>query len=176
MKRTYPLIMVIIASIIFVSFFLPWVRIEPGQMGMLKKFFAGKQISRLASVSAFQIPVMANSKDRRLIIKIIEGFNPDIKDADKKSFVLWAIPVVAITCAAASVFFTKGLWAHLVLGIIGFGVFCAGIFKILTADFSRFSVRVTIAEGAWIALSAYLAMGVVALIRFCTAFVTKRAA
>ena len=73
MKRTYPLIMVIIASIIFVSFFLPWVRIEPGQMGMLKKFFAGKQISRLAIVSAFQIPVMANSKDRRLIIKIIEG-------------------------------------------------------------------------------------------------------
>ena len=88
-------IMAVLVLMIFVAFFLPWVSVESAAVGGVTKLLTGKEQAKTDSISGFKVPVLANSEESRFMISVIKIFQPDIKDADKKSFLIWSIPLLA---------------------------------------------------------------------------------
>jgi hypothetical protein len=156
----------VLAMLIVVSFFLPWVVLESGVVGGVTKILTGERKAALQSISGFQVPVLANSAESRLTISVIELFNPGIKNADKKSYLIWVVPLLAVLICASFLFFGKNKWVSLICGIVGMAVFAVAVFKIKTTNLDKLVVKVAIGYGLWLVLYAYLGMGVVSLANF----------
>ena len=154
------LVVVVLTVVIFLSFFLPWANVQSEQVGMFSKLLTGKSQAQVAAISGFKIPILANGKDARLMISIIKIFNPDIQNADKKSFAVWGIPFLAIIICAVSYFFGKNKWVNIVLGSLGVGIFFIAVFKIKTTDLDKLVLNVKIAPGMWLILYSYLGIGI----------------
>ncbi|MCF7908863.1 MAG: hypothetical protein K9L86_08355 [Candidatus Omnitrophica bacterium] len=145
--------------IIVLGFFLPWVHVESKQVGAISKLLTGKAQSNIAAISGFQIPVMANGADSRLVISIIQIFNPGIKNTDKKSFAVWAAPVLAVIIFLLVLFFGKNRWLYLTFGIVGLAIFFVGVYKIKTTDLDKLVLQVRIGLGLWMILLGYCLLG-----------------
>jgi hypothetical protein len=158
--------MFISAVVIIVSFFLPWINVESGQVGAFSKILTGKSQATIDSISGFRIPILANSADARLMISIIKIINPNITDADKKSFLVWAIPVLAAVIFLLSLYFGKNRFLNLAFGLIGCAIFFVALYKIKTTDLDKLVLNVKIATGLWLILYSYLAIGVLGFIAF----------
>ena len=89
-------LLLVLVIVIFVSFFLPWVSIESKALGNVVKLLTGKDQTASYSISGYKVPVLANSDQSKLMIAIIKIFAPDITNADKKSYLIWIIPLLAI--------------------------------------------------------------------------------
>ncbi|MFC1666315.1 hypothetical protein ACFL0P_00395 [Candidatus Omnitrophota bacterium] len=150
----------LLTVIIIISFFLPWVTVESQQVGAFSKLLTGKSQAAIATISGFKIPILANGKDARLMISIIKIFNPNIKDADKKSFAVWGIPILAFIVCAVSYFFGKSKWVNIAFGLLGVGIFFIAFFKIKTTDLNKLVLNVKISSGMWLILYAYLGIGI----------------
>ena len=170
MANIYKVLMFIFAAIIIVSFFLPWVSVESKQVGAFSKLLTGKSQGTIDSISGFRIPIVANSGDSRLMLSIIRIFNPNVKDADKKSFAVWGIPILALLIFLASVYFGKNRFINLAFGLIGCAVFFVALFKIKTTDLDKLVLNVNIAPGMWLILYSYLAIGILGFLSFAGVF------
>jgi len=144
MSKLYNIVILILAILIIIAFFMPWVSVKSEQVGMFAKILTGKNQDVVDNISAFQVPIMANSSDARLMISVIKIFNPDIKDIDKKSFLIWVIPILAVVIFIVSYFFGKNKWANLIVGIIGAAIFIVAAYKIKTTDLDKLVLKVEI--------------------------------
>lgn len=169
-KRTNTFIAGLLAAIIFIAFFLPWVGVHSAPISGITKMLTGsQQPAAIRAISLYQVPILANGPDARLMISIIKIFNPDVKDADKKSWAVWGVPILAIFMAV--VLFTLRekpwkKWLYLLFGIIGCGIFTVGIFKIKTTDLDKLVLQIVIGPGAWITLWAYFGIGLACMHSF----------
>lgn len=152
----------VLAVIIVVSFFLPWIAVEAPVIGGLTKVLTGKAQASISAVSGYDVPVLANGPDSRFMISVIQIFNPGVKDADKKSYLIWGVPILAIVLALLMWFSGENKWVSLAVGIIGVLIFIVGAYKISTTDFDKLVLRVRIAYGLWLVLVSYLIMGLLA--------------
>jgi len=159
----------ILAAIIIISFFLPWVTVRSEQVGKVSKLLTGRQQSTIDSISGFRIPILANGKDARLMINIIKIFNPGVKNADKKSFLVWVIPLLVLGIITAKYLYGENQWLNLGIGILGCAIFLVAVFKIMTTDMDKFVLKVIIGPGLWFTLLAYLGIGVHGLLNFIKA-------
>ena len=166
MLGTQKTILITLIALIVVSFFMPWVNVESEAVGGVTKVLTGKKQSKMASISAFQVPLLANSEESRFMISVIKIFSPNIKDADKKSFLIWAIPGLALLILAIKTLYKKNKWIDLVIGIICCAIFLVATFKIKTTDLDKLVLKVDIAYGLWITLLAYFALGLFSLTNF----------
>ena len=169
MLKPYNLVLLVLALVIAVSFFLPWVSVESPQMGMLTKALAGKAEGALQTISGFQIPVLANGPDAQLIMTIAQIFSPNAKDVDKKSFLVWGIPVLAVAIFLLSLSLGKNKWFNLAVGVLGVLIFAVATFKIKTAPMDKVVLKINIIYGLWLMLFAYLGMGLASLAGFVSA-------
>lgn len=159
MKR---LAFLLLTVLVCVSFFLPWVRVQSEAVGGFSKMLTGKEQSEVAAISGFQVPILANSKDSRLMITVIKIFKPDIEHADKKSFAIWIVPLLAVLFYwLAGQYKNKLLYA--VIGGIGCAIFGFAVYKIMNLDLSRMVIEVKIGYGLWLTLVGYLGIGLVNL-------------
>ena len=164
---------VIIVAAIFASFFLPWVSVGSPVAGGINKLLAGKNDSSFYSISGFQVPIMANGRESKLMISIIQLFNPGVKDADQKSWLIWVVPGLAVAILILLWLWGKNKWLHVVLGIIAVAIFGVATFKILTTDLNKLILKVSIAFGLWSLLVGYLLLGGVCLLNFVT-FINRK--
>jgi len=151
--------------VIFISFFLPWVVVESPVVGGITKVLTGKKQASIDTISGFKVPILANSEESRFMITVIKIFQPGIKNADKKSFLIWVIPLLAIIMFFASNFF-KNKWVNLSVGMIGIAIFSVATFKILTTDLNKLVLNVKIGYGLWLILIGYLGIGIVQVLGF----------
>ncbi len=93
----------VLAVIIVVSFFLPWIAVEAPVIGGLTKVLTGKAQASISAVSGYDVPVLANGPDSRFMISVIQIFKPGIKDADKKSYLIWGGMLLTALLALLSV-------------------------------------------------------------------------
>jgi len=166
MQNTYRTIMLILLVVIAISFFMPWISVESPVVGGVTKVLTGKRQAAIDTISAFKVPILANSKESRFMISIIKIFNPGITNADKKSFLIWLVPGLALIIFVISWFFYKNKWANLVFAIIGCPIFFIAVYKIITTDLDKLVLRVNIGLGLWLTLLGYLGIGVLGLINF----------
>lgn len=156
----------ILVVLIFVSFFLPWVHIESQAAGRLTEFLTGKSQATALSVSGFNIPILANRSDSRLMISVIKIFNPDITNADKKSWLVWLVPVLAVILFLFSFFIADNRWFNLILAILGVMIFVLGFYKIATTDLDKVVLNLRIGLGVWLTLWGYLGLGLIGFINY----------
>jgi hypothetical protein len=166
MVRLSNVIILVFTILIIVAFFMPWVNVASEQVGMVSKILTGKEQGVIDSISAFKVPVLANSPDARFMISVIKIFNPVIEDADKKSFLIWGIPFFAVVIFIVSYFLGKNRWVNLIIGLIGVLIFLAAVYKIKTTDLDKLVLKVVIGPGLWLTLWSYLLMGISGLMAF----------
>jgi hypothetical protein len=153
----------LLVVLIFVSFFLPWINVGSPLAGGISKVLTGKKQADFYSISGFQVPILANGSESRLIISVIQLFNLGVKDADKKSWLIWAMPGLAVIMLMLLWLWGNNRWLLLVLGIMGVAIFGVATFKILTTNLDKLVLKVTIAYGLWALLTGYLLLGGICL-------------
>ena len=174
MQKITLLVIILLAIVIFVSFFMPWVSLESKViMGVLTKTLMVERQAKLMSISGYDVPVMANGEDAKLMISIIKLFNPNVTGADKKSYLIWGIPILALAIAVANLFLGKNKWFSLGVGIFGLAIFAVAVFKIKTTDLDKLVMSASIGSGLWITLWGYLGIGLCALANAVPAFLKK---
>ncbi len=166
MMETKKTIMLVLVLIIVVSFFLPWISVESEAVGSVTKILTGKKQATLDSISGFKVPVLANSEESRFMISVIKIFQPNIKDADKKSFLIWGVPLLSIVMLGLTSKFKDNKWAKLAIGLVGIAVFAVATFKIVSTDLDKLVLKVNIAYGLWLILIGYLGIGIIQLTDF----------
>ena len=160
-------VMLILVVVICVSFFLPWVTVSGGDsIGKLTKMISGEEKNIKQSISGFAVPVMANSEESRMMITIIKIFQPNITDADKKSYLIWLIPLLAVAIFFTTKAMPSNKWLRLTFGLIGILIFAGATFKILTTDLDKVVLKVSIGYGLWLILLGYLGIGIIQMGEF----------
>jgi O-antigen/teichoic acid export membrane protein len=135
-------------------------------VGAVAKALTGKRQAEIASISGFAVPGLANGPDARLMISIIKIFNPGITDADKKSWLIWGVPIFAIAIFLLGLYLGENKWFNLAVAAIGILIFLFGVYKITTMDLNKLVLNAKIGIGVWLTLCGYLGLGVVAAICF----------
>jgi len=159
-------IMAVLVLVIVVSFFLPWVSVESQAVGGVTKLLTGKEQAKIDSISGFKVPVLANSEESRFMITVIKIFQPDIKDADKKSFLIWGVPLLAVVMLGLTHMLKDNKWVRLAIGIIGVVIFVFATFKIATTNLDKLVLNIKIGYGLWLILIGYLGIGILQIIEF----------
>ncbi|MFH1479271.1 MAG: hypothetical protein ABIG92_05820 [Candidatus Omnitrophota bacterium] len=165
MKKSYNPIMLVMALAIMVSFFLPWISVQSQQVGMFSKLLTGKKQATIDAISGFRVPVLANGKDARLMLSIIKVFNPGVKDADKKSYAVWVVPILAFILYILSTNFGDNKIVNILLGAAGCSIFFIAVYKILITDLDKMVLNVKIEYGLWLVLCGYLGIGLINFIK-----------
>jgi hypothetical protein len=174
MNTVKNLVIIILAFVIFVAFFLPWASVGSPAASKLQKLLGMKEQAPVTRISGYEIPVIANSKNSILAITVIKIFNPDISDADKKSYLIWIVPILAVLLAVFSLVLGKNKWVNLAIGIIGSLIFAIAMYKIKSTDMDKLLVRVVIEQGLMITLWSYLGIGIAGLAAFGSSLIKKK--
>jgi len=174
MNKGSSFIILVFAALIFVAFFLPWVRVESAAVGQVSKLLTGKKQAAIDNISAFRVPIIANGPDARLMISVIKIFSPGITDADKKSYLIWLIPILAVVIFLVIYLFGKNKWVNLIFGLVGTLVFAVAAYKIKTTDLNKLIINITMGPGLWLTLWGYLGIGLAGLINFAKLSFTRK--
>lgn len=166
MKGISKVAILLIVGLIFIAFFMPWISVESPAASKVSEFLTGKKQGGFYSISGYQVPILANSKESRLTISVIKLFNPGITDADKKSWLIWAVPGLSVVMMILLLVWGRNKWLQLALGIIGVAIFGVATFKILTTNLDKLVLKVSIVYGLWLLLIGYLLLGSVCLLNF----------
>ncbi|MDP8264419.1 MAG: hypothetical protein P9M12_02930 [Candidatus Aceula lacicola] len=159
-------VLLILTAVIVIAFFLPWVNVASAQIGFVSKILTGANQDSIQKISAYQVPVLANGADSRLIISIIKIFNPSVTDADKKSYLIWGIPIFAIIILGLLTKIKNKKWLYLAFGAIGCAIFVVGVFKIKTTDLDKLILQIKMGSGLWLTLWGYLGIGLLCAYNF----------
>lgn len=165
MKNINHIIIAALAAVVVLSFFLPWVIASSSQVGFVSKVLTGKEQSDVARISAFQVPVYANGEESRLMISIIKILKPQIENADKKSYLIWLIPILAVIIFLLIFFIGDNPWVNIAIGILGVLIFVVALYKIKTTDLDKMVLQIKIGIGLWLTLLGYLGMGLTCLVK-----------
>jgi len=173
-KILYALAMLVFAVMIVLAFFQPWVETDTLRASKISQIIIGKQEVFGRSISGYDIPVLANGPDSRLIISIIKIFKPQITNADKKSYLVWGVPGLAVLLFLLSLILAKNKLVNLAIGIIGVAIFAVAAYKVTAADLDRLAVVIRIGSGLWMTLWGYLGMGAAAFLRVLELSLAKK--
>lgn len=174
MNTVKNLLIIVLAVVIFVAFFLPWASVESPAASKLQKLLKMKEQAPATKISGYEIPVIANSRNAYLALTVIEIFNPGVSGADKKSYLVWIVPILAALMAVFSLVLGKNKWVNLAIGIIGSLIFAIAMYKIKSTDMDKLLVRVVIEQGLLITLWSYLGIGIAGLLAFGGSFIKKK--
>jgi len=159
-------LMLILVIVIVVAFFLPWISVESAAVGKVSKILTGKAQATIGSVSGFKVPILANSEESRFMITVIKIFQPDITNADKKSFLIWIVPLLAVIIFLVGNAPKTNQWIRLAFGVLGILIFVGATYKIITTDLDKMIIKVSIGYGLWLILFGYLGIGILQISEF----------
>ena len=175
---------IVCAIIIIASFFMPWARATVDATKVAKNMadstsgklqntsFGGKFVKEFnkatnaignigdlkvkTTVSGYDIPTMTSKKSSHVAIQLVQLLFKDAKDLDKKSMLVYLLPLFAIVCIALAVvglrYKASVITAAIIGGVIGIG----GLYKLMSTDLSRLPVQISIENGLWLTMYGYL--------------------
>ena len=143
-------------------------------VGTITKVLTGKRQAEITSISGFDVPVLANGPDARLMVSIIKIFNPAVTDADKKSWLIWGVPIFAVAIFLLSLLIGENKWFNLSIAAIGILIFLVAVYKIKTTDLNKLVLNAKIGIGVWLTLCGYLGLGLTGAANFIKALTNKQ--
>lgn len=185
-------LIVICAIVIVASFFAPWVRakvsvtkvatglVSSASSTLQNTPFAGKFINQLnmatnavndlgdvevkTQVSGYDIPTLINKKSSKEAISLVQVFVKDTKDLDKKSMLVYLLPLFALLCIIFTVVGLKNKLAVIAMAVISGVISIAGLYNLFTANLAALPVQITIMNGLWQTMYGYLLICVLSII------------
>ena len=107
---------------------------------------------------------MMNTKSSQVAVALAGIFLKDAKDEDKKSYAVYLMPIFALVCAGMALFGMKNKIALIVMAVISGGISIVGLFKLMTTDLNNAVVAISIENGLWQTLYAYLLICVIGVV------------
>lgn len=192
MKKMILAVLVIICAIVIVrAFFLPWAKVSASVTKVSKELsqaaagplentpFAGKFISIFEKttkaigevgdievktmVSGYDIPTMVNKKSSKVAISFAQTFFKDAEGLDKKSMLVFLLPLFAIVCGLLAVAGIRYNWAPVPMLIISGAISLVGLYNLKTLNLSSSVVAITIEKGLWQTIYAYLVIFILSI-------------
>jgi len=186
-KLFFQAVIVAASAVIVVSFFTPWAKISASVTGVTKELtgyadkelgdapVAGKVIKKLdqitsaissmgdvdikTTVRGVDIPTLVNAKSSKVALSLAQILFKSAEDIDKKSYLVYLSPLLAILCAVFAVFGTKNRVFVVLLLIISGILSIGGLYNLstMTTTVSP-GVKIIIQKGLWYTVYAYLAI------------------
>jgi len=124
----------------------------------------GGDVKIKTAVSGYDIPTLINKKSSQVAIAIASTMFKDAKDLDKKSMLVYLLPIFALVCVGLGILGLKNKIAVMVMTVLGGAIAIGGLYNMMTIDLSKLPIQITIEQGLWQTMYAYLlicAIGVV---------------
>lgn len=146
------------SACIIVCFFLPWITVHMKTAAAVNGLFGREMAASTFTTSGAGVPRLANGESAKTFIQVSGMFFGSVANADKKSYLVWIVPLLSIAMLAASLKF-KGKWiVSAILGslcaAIAIGVTC----KLLLTDLNGLLIRVQLCWALWAILLAFAAI------------------
>jgi len=177
-------LIIIASSVIVISFFLPWAKIDTsasevsrGITGVAREGLGGestvgkligkfeKEVDKVsavadirvkAAVSGYDIPVMVNNKTSKIAIAAAQIIFKSAKNLDMKSYLVYLLPLFGIFCGAAAILGLKNKLSIIVALIVSGIVSITGLYNLYTTDLSSLILNISIEKGLWCTMYAFL--------------------
>lgn len=194
MRRIVLLALVVICALAIVhAFFMPWAKASTSATkvanrlaksatgGMLENTpFAGNfirgldkatdKISELGdvqiktAVSGYNIPTLINKKSSQVAIAIASAMFKDVKDLDKKSMLVYLLPLLALLCIGLAIVGIKNKITLIVMAVLSGGIAVGGLYNLMTINLSDLPIQISIEQGLWQTMYAYLIISVIGIV------------
>lgn len=183
-KKIFAGSIIVCALIIIVSFFMPWAKATVSATKVAKNLtdsvsgklqntpFAGKFVKEFnkatnaignigdievkTTVSGYDIPTMTNKKSSRVTLQLTQILFKDAKDLDKKSILVYLLPLFAIVCIALAIIGLRYKVSVIATALIGGAIGIGGLYKLMATDLSKLPVQISIENGLWQTMYGYL--------------------
>jgi len=106
-------------------------------------------------VSGVQIPQMANQKNAKVAMALIELFMGEQQHIGAKSYAVYLLPGIALLCALLVTFLGGARGVVIGAAVVCAAVAGAGFWKLLTTNTQALFIAITIGPGLWLSLWAY---------------------
>ncbi|MFA6141919.1 MAG: hypothetical protein WC738_01300 [Candidatus Omnitrophota bacterium] len=168
---------IVCALIIIGSFFMPWARATVSATKVAKNLsesaasklqntsFGGKfvqgfnkatnaivdlgDIEVKTTISGYDIPAMVSKKSSHVAIQLAQILFKDAKDIDKKSMLVYLLPLFAMACIALAIAGLRYKVSVMAAALIGGGIGIGGLYKLMATDISGLPVQISIENGLW---------------------------
>ena len=189
MKKLIFLTMVIAASAVIVyAFFMPWARVATSVTGISKELtgtvegtpIAGKIVGKLdvitgaiaglgdveikTTVRGNQVPALVNNETSKVALSLAQIMFKSAKDVDKKSYLVYLLPLFGIICAVLAVAGLKSKICVAIMLIIGGIISIGGLYNLYTMDIQSQIVKISILNGLWYTMYAFLFIFLVGIV------------
>ena len=198
MRKVILLSLVVIFAIAIIhGFFMPWACASASATKVAKSLagsatggflantpFAGKfvrvldnatnKISDLGdiqiktAVSGYDIPTLINKKTSQIAIAIASVMFKDVKDLDKKSMLVYLLPLLALVCIGLAIAGLKNKITVIVMAVLSGGIAVGGLYNLMTIDLSSLPIQISIEQGLWQTMYAYLVISIIGIIWIVT--------
>lgn len=156
-------IVAICAAIVVWFFFLPWIKVHSTTVGAMKGIVGGEHSAAIITASGAGVPGIANGPLARTLIEILGKLFGSIENADKKSYLVWIVPALAVVFMALSLA-CRGWWfVSALLGLLCMAIAMGATCKLLMTNLDGLLFRVQICFSLWAILTVFGIMGVVHL-------------
>jgi hypothetical protein len=194
MRKIALLALVVICALAVIhAFFMPWAKASASATQVAKGLaksatggilentpFAGKFIRELdkatnkisdigdiqikTAVSGYDIPTLINKKNSQIAVAIASVMFKDAKDLDKKSMLVYLLPLLALVCIGLAIAGLKNKIAVIVMAVLSGGIAAGGLYNMMTVDLSNLPIQISIEQGLWQTMYAYLIISVVGIV------------
>lgn len=193
MRKFVLLSLVIICAIAIIhAFFMPWAKASTSTTKVARGLanqaygplenapFAGRFIKifdtttkKVASlgdiqiktaVSGYDIPTLINKKSSHIAIAVASVMFKDAKDLDKKAMLVYLLPLIALVCIGLAILGIKNKIAVIVMTVLSGGIAIGGLYNLMTVNLSDLVVQISIEQGLWQTMYAYLLISAIGII------------
>jgi hypothetical protein len=181
MKKTYlSYIVYAAAALIIIGFLMPWATVATSvtgvSSGLLSSLedtpYAGKIAGKLSeatdaignmgdvgiksTVRGYQVPILVNNKSSKVAISLAQIFFEETEDLDKKSYLVYLLPIAGVVCAVLVFLGDKNKVYIIAMTVLAGAISIVGLFKLYTLDVSSTMVKISIQSGLWAILYSFL--------------------
>lgn len=200
-KMVLAALVIICSIVVIVSFFQPWAKAavsvtkvagtltETADTTLKGSPFAAKFIAGLdtatkaiggmgdievkTAVSGYDIPTMINKKSSRIAISLAQTMFKDAKDLDKKSLLVYLLPLSGLLCIVLTVIGLRSIVPVIVMAVLSGVISIAGLYNLMTANLSNNVMQISIEHGLWQTLYGFLWIFIFSLAWIGSGFMKK---
>lgn len=121
-------------------------------------------IQAKTAVSGYDIPALINKNASRIAIEVATIFFKNAKDLDRKSLLVYLLPLLALACIALAVVGMKNNVFIIVMAVLSGAISIAGLYNLMTVDLTKLPIQISIEQGLWQTMYAYLSIFIIGII------------
>lgn len=144
------------------AFFLPWMQVEASFFNKLANITSGRQKMVVHSLSGFDIPTVANSKDAKAVTQISQIFVKSSGKIGIKSYAVYVVPLWGILMFWIFVWAENKPWGNLLIALFSWGFSGFLAMKILLTNMDLILAKINFSYGFWLSIGAIAFMGLCA--------------